>query len=211
MQAGRVVWQDLRNPGAGEIYFYDLNAGNLQRITTNLFGKFHPAIRDHWIVWQDSRNTEVDIYGYDFLRNREIQITDTPENESQPYLDGPWVVCMEDSLGPQTGNGRLIHLPSLVTVPITRTATLKTYPALADGRRRLAGNHQQSIPQITAVALPSLQPVFQNRNVVAVTEAMLAYAQNAYGLLSALGQQRRAIHHRIHLADAHRSPARRPS
>ena len=31
-----------------------------------------------------------DIYGYDFLRQREIQVTDTPENESQPYLDGPW-------------------------------------------------------------------------------------------------------------------------
>ncbi len=186
VQAGRVVWQDLRNPGAGEIYFFDLNAGNLLRVTTNLFAKFHPAIRDHWIVWQDSRNTEVDIYGFDFLRNREIQVTDTPENESQPSIDGPWVICMEDSLGPQTGNGRLIHLPSLVTVPVTRTATLKTYPALADGR----AVWQETITnqsRITAVALPSLQPVFQNRNVVAVTPAMLAYAQNAYGLLSDWG------------------------
>lgn len=186
VQAGRVVWQDLRNPGAGEIYFYDLTAGTLQRITTNLFAKFHPAIRDHWIVWQDSRNTEVDIYGYDFLRQREIQITDTPENESQAYLDGPWVVCMEDSLGPQTGNGRLIHLPSLVTVPITRTATLKTFPSLADGRAvwQETVNNQA---QINAVSLPSLQPVFQNRNVVPITPAMLAYAQNAYGLLADWG------------------------
>ena len=186
VQAGRVVWQDLRNPGAGEIYFYDLTAGTLQRITTNLFAKFNPVIRDHWIVWQDSRNTEVDLYGYDFLRQREIQITDTPANESQPYLDGPWVVCMEDSLGPQTGNGRLIHLPSLVSVPITRTATLKTHPALADGRAVwLETISNQS--QITALALPSLQAVFQNRNTVAVTEAMLAYAQNAYGLLADWG------------------------
>jgi beta propeller repeat protein len=186
VQAGRVVWQDLRNPGAGEIYFYDLTASNLARITTNLFPKSHPAIGDRWIVWQDSRNIEVDIYGWDFLRQREIQVTDTPENESQPYIDGPWVICMEDSLGPQTGNGRLIHLPSLVTVPISRTATLKSYPALADGRavwqETIAGQSQ-----ITAVALPSLQPVFQNRNVVAVTASMLAYAQNAYGLLSDWG------------------------
>jgi hypothetical protein len=93
---------------------------------------------------------------------------------------------MEDSLGPQTGNGRLIHLPSLITVPITRTATVKTYPALADGR----AVWQETISnqsQITAVTLPSLQPVFQNRNVVAVTAAMLAYAQNAYGLLADWG------------------------
>jgi hypothetical protein len=90
---------------------------------------------------------------------------------------------MEDSLGPQTGNGRLIHLPSLAIIPITRTATLKSYPALADGR----AVWQETISnqsQITAVALPSLQPVFQNRNVVAVTPAMVAYAQNAFGLLS---------------------------
>jgi beta propeller repeat protein len=186
VQAGRVVWQDLRNPGAGEIYFYDLTAGTLRRITTNLFAKFHPAIRDHWIVWQDSRNTEVDIYGFDFLRNREIQVTDTPENESQPYLDGPWVLCMEDSLGPQTGNGRLIHLPSLATVPVTRTATLKAWPALADGRAVWLETITNQT-RVAAVALPSLQPVFQNRNVVAVTEAMLAYAQNAYGLLSVWG------------------------
>ena len=186
VQAGRVVWQDLRNPGAGEIYYYDLGAGSLLRITTNLFAKSHPAIRDQWIVWQDSRNTEVDIYGYDFLRQREIRVTDTPENESQPYLDGPWVVCVEDSLGPQTGNGRLIHLPSLITVPITRTATLKAFPSLADGRAvwQETRNNQT---QINAITLPSLQPVFQNRNVVAVTGAMVAYAQDAYRLLADWG------------------------
>ncbi len=186
IHAGRVVWQDLRNPGAGEIYFDDLNAGTLLRVTTNLFAKFHPAIRDNWIVWQDSRNSEVDIYGYDFIRHREVRITSTPENESLPYLDGPWAVCMEDSLGPQTGNGRLIHLPSLATVPVTRTATVKTYPALADGR----AVWQETIggqSRITTAALPALQPVFQNRNAVAVTSAMLAYAQNAYGLLAAWG------------------------
>jgi beta propeller repeat protein len=186
VQAARVVWQDLRNPGAGEIYYYDLTAGTLQRITTNLFAKLNPVIGGHWIVWQDSRNGEVDIYGYDFLRQREIQVTDTPADESQPYIDGDWVVCVEDSLGPQTGNGELIHLPSLITVPITRTVTQKTYPSLADGR----AVWQETISdqsQITALTLPSLQPVFQNRNVIAVTPAMLSYAQDAYGLLADWG------------------------
>ena len=93
---------------------------------------------------------------------------------------------MEDSLGPQTGNGRLIHLPSLITVPISRTATLKAFPSLADGQ----AVWQETISnqtKINAITLPSLQPVFQNRNVVAVTAAMLAYAQNAYGLLADWG------------------------
>jgi hypothetical protein len=49
VQAGRVVWQDLRNPGAGEIYLCNLETAQLMRLTTNLFGKFHPVIYDHWI------------------------------------------------------------------------------------------------------------------------------------------------------------------
>jgi beta propeller repeat protein len=186
VQAGRAVWQDFRNVGPGEIYFCDLSSAQVRRITTNTFGQYHPAIYDHWIVWQDNRNAELDIYGFDLLRNREIQITSTPEDESQPYLNGPWVLCQENSLGPQTGNGRLIHLPSLLTVPVTRSATLKTYPALADGWavwQETVSNQSR----IAAVALPALQPVFQNRNLVAVTLAMAAFAQNAYGLLSIWG------------------------
>ena len=183
VQGARVVWQDLRNAGAGEIYLYDLNATNLVRLTTNSFGKYHPAIRGHWVVWQDSRNGETDIYGYDLFRQSEVRLTSTPENETQPYLDGPWVVCMEDSLGAGTGNGRLIHLPSLAIVPVTRTATQKTFPALADGRAVwLETVTNQS--QVTATPVPSLLPVFQNENAVAVTPAMQAYAQNAYGLLA---------------------------
>jgi len=186
VQAGRVVWQDFRDVGPGEIYYFDLENNILQRITTNTFGQYNPAIFGNWIVWQDNRNIELDIYGYDLLRGREIQITDTPEDESQPRLNGPWLVCVENSMGPQTGNARLIHLPSLLAVPVTRTPTLKTSPALADG----SVVWQETITnqsRIAAVALPSLQAVFDNQNVVAVTPAMVAYAQNAFGLLSAWG------------------------
>jgi len=65
-----VVWEDERDVGQGEIYFKNLETGAFRRITTNIFGQYHPAISGNWIVWQDNRNGEVDIYGYDFLRNR---------------------------------------------------------------------------------------------------------------------------------------------
>jgi hypothetical protein len=90
---------------------------------------------------------------------------------------------MQNSLGAQTGNAELIHLPSLLAVPLTSTPTLKTFPALADGRavwQETVSNQSQ----IVAAALPSLQPVFENRNVVVVTPSMVSYARNAYGLLS---------------------------
>jgi beta propeller repeat protein len=186
VQAGRVVWQDLRNQGAGEIYLYGLETGVLQRLTTNSFGKYNPAIDGHWVVWQDSRNVTLDIYGFDLLRNVEVQVTATSENESQPYLSGPWLVCMGDGLGSQTGNARLIHLPSLLSVPITSTATFKTMPSLADGW----AVWQETISnqsRIAAVSLPSLQAVFQNHNAVLVTPAMVTYAQTAYNLLALWG------------------------
>lgn len=184
VQAGRVAWQDLRNPGAGEIYFRNLETGQSQRVTTNLFGKYNPAIYNNWIVWQDARNTELDLYGYDFLRQKEVRLTSSPEDESQPYINGEWVACVENSLAPQAGNIRLVHLPSLLTVPVTRSMTQKALPVLADGFAiwQETVNGQASI---SSVALPSLQGVFQNRNVIAVTPAMVAYATNTFGLLSA--------------------------
>jgi beta propeller repeat protein len=183
IQGGRVVWQDWRDVGPGEIYFQNLETAEFRRITTNTAGQYHPAIYGNWIVWQDNRNIETDIYGFDFLRNREIRITSTPEDETRPYLNGQWLACIDNALGPQTGNARLIQLPSLVSVPVTSTLTLKDQPALGDGWavwQETVSNQ----PSVMSVSLPALQAVFQNRNVVAVTDDMAAYAQNAYGLLS---------------------------
>ena len=183
IQGGRVVWQDWRDVGPGEIYFANLDSGELRRITTNTFGQYHPAIYDNWIVWQDTRNTELDIYGFDLLRNREVQVTSTPENESQPYLDGPWLVCLNDLLGPQTQNLRLINLPSLRAVPLTGTTTAKTSPALANGNAVWLDT-SSNLPSVLMASVPSVQAVFQNRNAVPVTDAMVAYQQNAFALLS---------------------------
>ena len=184
VQAGRVVWQDWRDVGPGEIYFKNLETGEARRITTNTFGQYHPVIYDHWIAWQDNRNSEVDIYGFDLLRNAEVAITQTPENETRPFLDGPWLLCQEDSLGALTGNVRLIHLPSLNAIPITRTATLKDRPAMVGGK--VAWLDTQSNQASVVVAdLPSLQAVFQNRNSVAITAATTNYFADAFSLLTA--------------------------
>ena len=183
VQAGRVVWQDWRDVGPGEIYFKNLETGEERRITTNSFGQYNPVIYDNWIAWQDNRNSEVDIYGYDLLRNAEVRVTSTPENETRPFLDGPWLVCQEDSLGPLTGNVRLIHLPSLDAVPITRTLTLKDHASLADGKA-IWLDTQSNLSSVVSADLPSLQGAFQNRNAIAVTAAMASSFQNAYALLT---------------------------
>ncbi len=183
VQSGRVVWQDWRDVGPGEIYFENLETGEQRRITTNTFGQYHPIIYNNWIAWQDNRNSEVDLYGYDLFRNAEVRITSTPENETLPFLDGPWLVCQEDSLGPLTANVRLIHLPSLNAVPITRTVTLKNRPTLAGGKAVWLDT-QNNLASVVMADLPSLQGVFQNRNTVAVTPAMASFLPDAYTLLT---------------------------
>jgi beta propeller repeat protein len=183
IQGGRVVWEDERDVGQGEIYFKNLETGAFRRITTNIFGQYHPAIAGNWIVWQDNRNGEVDIYGYDFLRNKEIQVTSTPEDETRPKLDGPWVICEENSLGPLTENIRLIHLDSGRIVPVTRTPTFKDVPALASGHV-IWSETPDKLSEIAAADLPSLQAVFANRNAIAVTPAMAAFQTNAFNLLT---------------------------
>lgn len=183
VQAGRVVWQDWRDVGPGEIYFHDLETRDQRRVTTNSFGQYHPVLHGNFIAWQDNRNGQVDIYGFDFLRNTEIRVTTTAENETRPFLDGSWLVCQEDSLGPLTANVRLVHLPSLASVPITRSLTPKDRPALAIGRAVWLDT-ENNLSSVLTADLPTLQGVFENRNAVAVTEALVANQQNAHNLLT---------------------------
>jgi beta propeller repeat protein len=182
VQAGRVVWQDHRDVGFGEIYFKDLETGAGQRLTTNTFGQYFPAIDGSWIVWQDNRHGQVEIYGFDLLRQIEVRLTDSPANEAHPHLEGPWLVCEEDSLGVLTSNLRLLHLPSLRAVPLTGTTTLKTRGSLAGGyavwQEETAGS-----TRIMAAPLPALQGVFANRNAVPVTLLMASERPDAFSLL----------------------------
>lgn len=182
VQAGRVVWQDWRDVGPGEIYYRNLETTEQRRITTNTFGQYNPVIENRWIVWQDNRSGQVDLYGFDLLRNAELRLTATPENETRPALDGPWAVCQEDSLSPLSANLRLVHLPSLRTVPITRTTAAKDRPSLANGKAVWLET-VSGLASVQSVDVPSLQAVFQNRNAVAITESMATYQQTAYKLL----------------------------
>jgi beta propeller repeat protein len=189
IQGGRVVWQDFRDVGPGEIYFRNLDSLDpARRITTNSWGQYHPAIFDNVIVWQDNRAGQVDLFAFDLWRNTEIQLTSTPENETRPFIDGEWVVAEEDSLGANVQNIRLVHIPSQKVVPLTRSLTFKSRPSLSGGaivwQDDLAGKSR-----IMSSEMPSVQGVFDNRNVVAVTPAMAAYQHDAYTLLNLWKQQ----------------------
>jgi len=184
VRAGRVVWQDFRDVGAGEIYFRDLETGQQRRLTNNGFGQYAPDIDGNWVVWQDTRNTQVDIYGFDLNRSVETRLTQTPANEARPRLAGNWTLFTEDSAGVLTDNFYLLDLGTRRSVPLTRSETKKSFGTIGSGQlfwqEGLTG---QSV--LNSAAVPALQPVFRNYNAVALTPALVAQHGNAHSLLQA--------------------------
>ncbi|MDF1554171.1 MAG: FlgD immunoglobulin-like domain containing protein [Deferrisomatales bacterium] len=182
LQGGRVVWQDFRDVGYGEIYLKDLDRGQVLRLTDNPGGQYHPALFDQWVVWADNRNTQFDLYGYNLLRGVEVRLTDTAENETRPSLSGPWVVYQEDSAGLTTGNLRMLHLANRASVQLTNAGSPKDKPSLAAGQvvwTETVGGRGQ----VQSGSLPDLQPVFRERNLVAITAGMAAHQVDAHTLL----------------------------
>lgn len=184
----RVVWQDFRDVGYGEIYLKDLESGAVRRITDDPGGQYYPVIFEHWIVWADNRNTQFDLYGYNLKRQAEIQLTNTPEDETRPYLNGDWVVYHEDSGGELNINLRLLHLANLASVQLTNEESQKENACMASSKLvwvDLRSGHRQAM----GGPVPELQPVFNNRNTVAVTEGMIDNLGDAYSLLRLWNEQ----------------------
>jgi beta propeller repeat protein len=182
IQAGRVVWQDWRDVGPGEIYFKDLETEEVARITDNTLGQYHPVLFDNWIVWQDNRHSQVELYGYDLLRNREVRVTNTPEDEARPFIAGKWVSYQEDSLGVGVANIRLLHLSSLATMPLTRSESGKSYHSV-NGRQLVWLKVNGVSNQVMYAELPALQAVFRTMNAIPVTASMVDLAGDAFTLL----------------------------
>ena len=147
-------------------------------LPTIFTGSNHPVVQNQWIVWQDNRHSQVDIYGYDLLREREVRITATPEDEARPFLDGSWVCCQEDSIGPGIFNLRLIHLSNLASIPLTRSATAKTFQSV--NGRKLTWLESGAI---MSAELPAVQAVFRNLNAMPVTQSVANQAADAFTLL----------------------------
>lgn len=182
-----LVWQDFRDVGYGEIYAKDLHSGLVERITTDPGGQYHPDVYDHWIVWSDNRDTQLDLYAYNRLRGVERRLTDTTENEDHPSINGRWVVYEEDSVGLLSGsntdtNLRILHVDSAANVQLTNTVSAKTSPRLSSGH--VIWSDQASAARVRRGRLPDLQSVVRNRNMLAVTQGLADYVPDAHALLT---------------------------
>lgn len=184
VHAGRVVWQDWRDVGPGEIYFEDLETGDNRRITQQTAGQYNPVIHDHTIVWQDNRDVQLDLYRYDLRKGVEERLTHTSHNEVSPRLCGKWLTFLEDSLGATAENIRLMDLDSMESVPVTQADSIHSPGSLGDGYA-VWGMGPVGNQRLLASFLPSLQPVMQNHNMVVLTSDLVSRYGSAHGLLTA--------------------------
>jgi beta propeller repeat protein len=183
VNAGRVVWQDLRDLGAGDIYLKDLQSGEVRRITNDPAAQIQPSISDNWVVWVDNRaGSQLDLYGFNLKRGVELQITHTPQNEARPHLNGRWLVYTDNSTGAGNENLRLLHLSNFAAVQLTNSVSAKDKPSTAEGKL-VWQDRNGGRDRVLAGSLPDLQPVFGNANVVAVTQGMASFQRDAYTLL----------------------------
>jgi len=189
VHAGRVVWEDHRDVGPGEVYFCDLETRTRRRITNNTFGQNNPVIFGDLIAWQDNRHSQTEIYLFDLLKGVEQRVTDTPYNETNPELTGSWLLFQEDSLGALTENLRLMDTQSGSAVSLTRAKSQFVSGSLGNGFAVWTENLANSTHRAVASLLPGLQPVSVKSNALAITPALVSGFSSAFQLLMEWGPQ----------------------
>ena len=104
-----VVWQD-NFFGDWDIYAADISDfDRLSRaepndpvefaITTNESSQTNPDIDGNIIVWQDNRNNNWDVFGYNLTTQKEFQITDDSHDQTNPAINGNMVVWQDNRNG----------------------------------------------------------------------------------------------------------------
>ena len=104
-----VVWQDNFS-GNWDIYAADISDFNILHevdpnniiefaVSTNEFSQTNPDINGNIIVWQDNRNNNWDIYGYNLTTRKEFQITDDSHDQTSPAISGNVVVWQDNRNG----------------------------------------------------------------------------------------------------------------
>lgn len=186
IHGGRIVWEDHRDVGPGEVYFADLETREVLRITNNTFGQNNPTIHGDRIAWQDNRSGQVDIYLRDLRRPVEEQITSTTYNEANPLLSGNWLLFTEDSLGPQLDNLVIHDLQAGSQLSLTRATRRHTLGGLGNG----FGVWIETVNgarTVVASRLPGLQAVMTSTNALAVSPGLVSRFDSAFDLLQGWG------------------------
>lgn len=93
-----VVFEQPAGAGDTDIYAADISdPANpiLMVVCDNPANQINPDISRHIVVWQDNRNDDWDIYGYNLITQKEFHITDNPADQTDPAISGDTVVWVD--------------------------------------------------------------------------------------------------------------------
>ena len=88
-----IVWQERLNDW--DIGYYNLSS-NKTKLIIQPANQINPSLSMRYIVWQDDRNGKWDIYAYDLMDKKEIQITNDSYNETNPVVSWGKVAWIQD-------------------------------------------------------------------------------------------------------------------
>jgi len=180
---GRIVWQDFRDPGYGEIYLKDLLHNQILRITNDPDRQYHPVISNKWIVWEDTRNGQKDFFARHLDHQQVIQLTDTSCDESLPSINGDWVIGIDNSFGPLINNIFMIHLPDRAFVRLTHSYSEKLRAHMTGNQLVWEEIQEWEYPRVYHARMPIFQAVYPNINAVFITSEMAQTQKNAFNLI----------------------------
>lgn len=97
-----VIWQE--DFGSGDIDLYGADISNPAHPVEFLIcdapgAQINAALSGHLVVWQDNRNGNWDIYGFNLITRQEFQITSDKNNQTYPAIDGLLVAYEDDRSG----------------------------------------------------------------------------------------------------------------
>ena len=80
----------------GLLSLFSVKGSDIFQITADSPNQYNPAIYESIVVWEDDRNGNTDIYGYNLLAREEFPICTDPHDQSNPAIYGD-VVIWEDT------------------------------------------------------------------------------------------------------------------
>jgi len=107
-----VVWQDWSTGNADIVLAdlnsrsvdlnsgkYDVNSNKVKVICKDLGDQENPDISGNYVVWEDWRNGNADIYMYDISAEKEYQLTSDSSDQKRPKISGNIVVWEDNRNG----------------------------------------------------------------------------------------------------------------
>ena len=134
----KIVWQQYNTTtGNWDIYLYDfLISGDAAmpeekettQITTNGANHINPYVNGNYIVWQDNRNGNWDIYAYDLSTGAEIPICTAAGDQTNPSVYGDNFVWQDNRNG--NWDIYMYDISTNVTKQITTNTFNQTKPTI---------------------------------------------------------------------------------